>query len=126
VSAAERARAVLATYDAHDPATTSTSGFHKDGEPVEPYSLVDTAAEMAAVLRELLSPGVPADTRTADPAAGAKVGDPDPEPDWEGEFCAEGGVGYDTCTLHIGHEGDHLQAQWVQVRARYEVAAVWS
>lgn len=55
MTAAERARAVLATYDAQDPNTVATSGTHKDGSPVERYSLVDTAAEMAAILRELVS-----------------------------------------------------------------------
>ena len=135
---------MLATYDAHDPATIGTSGFHKDGEPVEHYSLTETAAEMAAVLRNLLAaddgdlpalaeldyevngPGMAVDARKADPAAGVRLGDPDPEPDYEGEFCAHKGVAYDTCTLHAGHEGNHLMAEWVAARGVYVVKAVWA
>lgn len=75
---------------------------------------------------EVDGPGMAVDTRAADPAANAKVGDTDPEPDWEGEFCAEEGAGYDTCTLHKGHEGKHLQAQWMNARGSYVVTAVWS
>jgi hypothetical protein len=113
VSAAERARAVLATYDTHDPATTNAGGFYRSGEAVEHYSLIDTAAEMAAILHELVD---------ADPQGAVKVGDLDPEPDWEGDFCAT-----DTrCSLHIGHTGAHLSVSLNPLTGRATVMQVWA
>ena len=112
MTAAERARAVLAIYDAQEPETIGISGTNKDGSPVERYSLIETAAEMAAILRELVAP---------DPQGDIKVGDLDPEPDWEGDFCATDR----NCSLHIGHTGRHLCIEINPETGQGRVVTVW-
>lgn len=53
----EAARAALTHYEAHDPKTTAIWGNNiVTGEDVEPYSITDAAASMAAALRALIDP----------------------------------------------------------------------